>query len=668
MHSVGLSWLLPHRPRSLAYLLGFGALYLVLFVADFVAASSSESAKDFYVSSLPGAPSSGSPRMYAGHIEIKPEHNGNIFFWMFENEHIAEKQRTVIWLNGGPGCSSMDGAMMEVGPYRVNKDGTLYFNEGRWNQYSNMLFVDNPIGTGFSYVDTDSYLHELDEMTADFLTFMDKFFSIFPQYLADDLYIAGESYAGTYIPYIAQAILDRNSNSTSTDVRYPLKGILLGNGWIDPVRQYLSYAPFAYQNGLIKSDSTSARKVDAQIDKCVKDLSDNGVRITVDSCEGILDIILEESKLSKAKDNKVCYNMYDVRKFDTYPDCGSNWPEDLESVTPYLRTDEIKAALHINVNNKPGWSECSGAVSREFTAKRSKPTVDLLPGILEQIPVLMFNGDQDMICNHLGNEDLIGKMSWSGATGFEEAAGGAWAPRLPWTYDGEPVGLYQTARNLTYVLVYNASHMVPVDQPLAARDMFHRFLGVDFSHTGEVSKGVVGDDNSTTPSDDNDNDSSDQKDENDKIKDAMRAAYFRAGELALVIVSLAALGFAAFLLYQRRVARLGGYRTVGFAKQDTMIRLEDGTTTTAAAAAAFGDRNSSSTTAPARAVSNPSQLSHGEDNELDELVVESPLVTSDEMERRLVYQEPSSRSSDELGSESEPSLARPLSVRSSSES
>jgi carboxypeptidase D len=123
------------------------------------------------------------------HIEVDSETNGNIFFWHFENQHIANKQRTVIWLNGGPGCSSEDGALMEVGPYRVKEDGNLRRNNGSWNEFANMLFVDNPVGTGFSYVDTDSFLHELDEMADQFVIFLENFFSIFPQYEQDEVRI-----------------------------------------------------------------------------------------------------------------------------------------------------------------------------------------------------------------------------------------------------------------------------------------------------------------------------------------------------------------------------------------------------------------------------------------------------------------------------------------------
>lgn len=141
---------------------------------------------DYYVSSLPGAPT---PllKMHAGHVEVIPDHHGNLFFWHFANRHIANRQRTVIWLNGGPGCSSMDGALIEVGPYRVQKDGTLAMNPGSWDEFANLLFIDNPVGTGFSYVDTDSYEVEMDTATGHLVDFLENFFDMFPEYRDDDV-------------------------------------------------------------------------------------------------------------------------------------------------------------------------------------------------------------------------------------------------------------------------------------------------------------------------------------------------------------------------------------------------------------------------------------------------------------------------------------------------
>jgi len=93
----------------------------------------------------------------------------------------------------------MDGALMEVGPYRVKSQGKgsakpeLVYNEGAWDEFANIVFVDNPVGTGFSYVNSNSYVHELPEMASQFVIFLQKFFAIFPEYEHDDV-----SFQGTF--------------------------------------------------------------------------------------------------------------------------------------------------------------------------------------------------------------------------------------------------------------------------------------------------------------------------------------------------------------------------------------------------------------------------------------------------------------------------------------
>lgn len=81
---------------------------------------------------------------------------------------------------------------MEVGPYRVTKDNALTLNNGTWNEFANLLFVDNPVGTGFSYVDTNSYIHGLNAMATQFITFLEKFFALFPEFESDDVSIFRE--------------------------------------------------------------------------------------------------------------------------------------------------------------------------------------------------------------------------------------------------------------------------------------------------------------------------------------------------------------------------------------------------------------------------------------------------------------------------------------------
>ncbi|KAF3760867.1 hypothetical protein M406DRAFT_99401 [Cryphonectria parasitica EP155] len=533
-----------------------------------IPAASAQSAADYFVHALPGAPATPFIKMHAGHIEVTPEHNGNLFFWHYQNQHIANKQRTVLWLNGGPGCSSEDGGLMEIGPYRLKDENTLVLNDGSWHEFANLLFVDNPVGTGFSYVDTDSYVHELDEMADQMVVFLEKFFALFPEYEQDDLYIAGESYAGQHIPYIAKHILERNKKAGITH-KWKLGGLLIGNGWISPQDQYQAYIDFAYEKELIKKGSDAARKVESQLRICEKDLSIDGNKVDYMNCESILQEILSETSTTGASGKKECYNMYDVRLKDTYPSCGMNWPPDLKSVTPYLRRKEVTEALHINPAKNTGWTECSGAVSGNFRASNSRPSVQILPELLAEVPVLLFSGAEDLICNHLGTEALIGNMKWNGGKGFELSPG-TWAPRREWTFEGEVAGFWQSARNLTYVLFYNSSHMVPFDVARRSRDMLDRFMGVDISSIGGKPMDSFLDGErlpDTTVGGQAGNSTAAQEAEQEKLDAAKWEAYQRSGEVILVIVSVAAAAWGYWVWKERRKRR--GY--LGLAQGSTSL-------------------------------------------------------------------------------------------------
>ncbi|KAF2461495.1 pheromone-processing carboxypeptidase kex1 [Lineolata rhizophorae] len=531
-----------------------------------VSRGADKTAADYFVSSLPGAPDGPLLKMHAGHIEVTPEHNGHLFFWHFQNRHIAQKQRTVIWLNGGPGCSSMDGAMMEIGPYRVVGDN-LFYNEGSWDEFANVLFVDNPVGTGFSFVNTDSYVHELPEMADQFITFLEKWFDLFPEYDTDDIYIAGESYAGQHIPYIAKAMLERNHQTSKT--KWSLKGLLIGNGWISPVDQYMAYLPYAYKMGLVENGSEDAQSVETQVSVCTN-LLNEGAKDHVDTpaCEQILQDILRVTR-DHSSNQRGCVNMYDVRLDDDYPSCGMNWPPDLEDVTPYLRRHEVTQALHVDKDKRTGWQECSGAVGSQFRARESTPSIDLLPDLLEEMEITLFSGDQDLICNHLGTEELIHNMEWNGGKGFELSPG-TWAPRRDWTFEGEAAGIYQSARNLTYVVFYNASHMVPFDYPRRSRDMLDRFMGVDISSIGgePTDSHVEGMPNQFTSVGSHPNSTAAQEHQQDEVNQATWKAYYKSGEVALVIVVVAA-GLWGLFVYRDRRRRAGYTGVLGAEPADS---------------------------------------------------------------------------------------------------
>ena len=303
-----------------------------------------------------------------------------------------------------------------------------------------------------------------------------------------------------------------------------------------------------------------ANKLDVQNRICEKELATEAPSVDHGSCEAILQELLLLTSDRKGT-SESCLNMYDVRLRDNYPSCGMNWPPDLRYVTPYLRRPDVTAALHINANKATGWMECNGNVGSQFRDKKSVPSIQYMPEILAQVPVVLFSGAEDLICNHLGTEALIGNMEWNGGKGFELSPGN-WAPRREWTFEGESAGFWQEARNLTYVLFYNASHMVPFDYARRTRDMLDRFMGVDISSIGghPTDSRLDGEPGpETTVGGAAGNGTAAQEAAKARLDEAKWAAYRRSGGVVLVVVATAAAAWGWWVWRDRRRRRRAGY-------------------------------------------------------------------------------------------------------------
>ncbi len=204
----------------------------------------------------------------------------------------------------------------------------------------------------------------------------------------------------------------------------------------------------------------------------------------------------------------MCINIYDVRLTDTSPACGMNWPPNLKATYEYLHRDDVRTAFHVNVRAKPeAWIECNPRVSSSLSSSIEDASVTLLPDLLDKgLKVLIFAGDQDLICNHIGLERMIENLQWQGSRGFSVRArvgsSDFVGPRLTcvpsqtssarqkWLVNDTAAGTWQEDRNLTYVSVAGASHMVGVDAPVASHDMMLRFMNVDVGSASGASAHV----------------------------------------------------------------------------------------------------------------------------------------------------------------------------------
>lgn len=314
---------------------------------------------------------------------------------------------------------------------------------------------------------------------------------------------------------------------------------------------------YIVREGLVEGGSTLHANLNSLNEVCLSNLETPGAKdkVSVSSCEFVLEQFLDLT----TEDGK-CMNQYDIRLKED-DSCGMSWPPDLKQIEPYLRRPDVLKALNINPAKKEGWQECNGNVGRVFRP-HTGPSVDLLPGLIESgINILLFSGDKDLICNHIGTETMIHNMKWKGGTGFETSPG-VWAPRHDWSFEGEPAGIYQYARNLTYVLFYNSSHMVPFDVPRQSRDMLDRFMKVDIASIGGMptDSRIDGEKLPQTSVGGQTNSTAAEKHEQEKLKQTEMHAYTKSGEAILVVVIIGVTIWGFFIWRSRRSNK--GYRGV----------------------------------------------------------------------------------------------------------
>lgn len=187
---------------------------------------------------------------YSGYFTVNETCNSNMFFWFFPSKTGGAKAPVLLWLQGGPGGTSMFGLFNEHGPYVINDNMTLEARLYTWTRKYHVVYIDNPVGTGFSFTESDDgYARNEDDVAENLYSALTQLFTVFSEYQPNDFYATGESYAGKYVPAISLKIHQENQNSPS--VKINLKGLIIGDGLCDPESMFPSYAPFLYNIGLL---------------------------------------------------------------------------------------------------------------------------------------------------------------------------------------------------------------------------------------------------------------------------------------------------------------------------------------------------------------------------------------------------------------------------------
>ncbi|KAG1740432.1 Alpha/Beta hydrolase protein [Suillus paluster] len=412
----------------------------------------------------------------SGYIDVGT--NMSMWFWFFESRTSPKTAPFTLWLNGGPGCSSMIGLFEESGPCSVNADlNSTTLNPYSWNNLSNIIYIDQPIGTGFSY-GTD--LVNSTEAAAPFVwtAFQVLFESkIFSKYASREFILATESYGGHYAPSFVTYFEEKNvliASGAIHAVPIVVSALTINNGWIDPLIQniaYLTFATYAPGYGRLQPDPVLKNISNALYghDGCIaqekacyaagNSTSSNNI------CENA-DRYCDEYVYFPAAHG---YDDYDVRQ-----NSSNLFPPQYE--VDYLHKKDVMKKIGAQVT----YERCPDPPYDQFvyTGDLGRTWLPQLSALANSgMKILIWAGDADIICNWLGLHASVLAMDWYGNETLHNT------PFINMTIDGKPVAAVQNLDNFSFVRVYEAGHEVPAFQPEAALEIFSQVIRKEQLHS-----------------------------------------------------------------------------------------------------------------------------------------------------------------------------------------
>ncbi|XP_029360895.1 putative serine carboxypeptidase CPVL isoform X2 [Echeneis naucrates] len=410
-----------------------------------------EARKLSVVGDLPGP----NVKSHAGYFTVNKKYNSNLFFWFFPTL-MPRTAPILLWLQGGPGGTSMFGLFVEHGPYVVYKNMTVDLRDYAWTTRYSVLYIDNPVGTGFSFTEDDrGFAQNQDDVGRDLYSALTQFFQMFPEYQTNDFYATGESYAGKYVPAISYYI---HKNNPTAKVKINFKGMAIGDGLCDPEVMLGGYGEFLYQTGMI--DEHQKSYVVQQTDYAVELIQQQKWVEAFKVFDRLLNADIDPYP-SFFENATGCTNYFN------YMTCQE--PEDQEYFSQFVTLPAVRRAIHVGNLTFHDGSEVEKHLVQDVM-KSIKPWLGVL---MDNYRVLIYSGQLDVIVAAPLTERFLPTVNWTGAAEYKTA------PRYHWKVqpsDTEVAGYVRQVQEFFQVVIRGGGHILPYDQPARSFDMIDRFL------------------------------------------------------------------------------------------------------------------------------------------------------------------------------------------------
>uniref|UniRef100_A0A1L8EFY1 Retinoid-inducible serine carboxypeptidase n=1 Tax=Haematobia irritans TaxID=7368 RepID=A0A1L8EFY1_HAEIR len=410
-----------------------------------------------------------------GWVDVRS--GAHMFYWLYyttaDVSHYTQRP-LAIWLQGGPGASSTGyGNFEELGPMTLEGE----YRNWTWVKDMNVLFIDNPVGSGFSYVDNTKDLTTNNKQIAkDLVEFMKGFYKLHPEFEKVPLHIFCESYGGKMAPEFALELyyaIQRN------ELKSNLKSVALGDPWTSPIDSVLAWAPLLLNMGIIDQDGYENVMVAAN--KTMDLVEKEQWSLATMQWGSTQQVLMRESK---------GVDFYNIEK-PTRGDAYSRWlmrndnhmdqlyrtlvrfdvDENRDQMLDNLMRGPVSKALGVPSHIK--WGYQSGSTFNQLRGDFMKPVIHVVNELLDKtdLNVAVFSGQLDLICATAGTVNWVEKMRWSYRDEYLQA------PRVPISVDRILEGYEKSAGKFTMFWINRAGHMVPADNPAGMSHILKKLTG-----------------------------------------------------------------------------------------------------------------------------------------------------------------------------------------------
>lgn len=428
------------------------------------------------ITNLPGLTTQPSFGMYSGYITVNGATGRRLFYFVVESQTNPQTDPVVLYLNGGPGCSSLVGLFYENGPFKIRTNMTLVPNPDSWNKAATVIYLDSPCGTGYSYSTTQGDYHSTDKSTADDeYQFLVQFFLSYPELNNNQpLFLAGEGYAGHYIPMLALRIHNGNIGTNFIN----LQGFMIGNPVTDERIDSDTFFRYMYSHVLISKDAyeqvqtycvgmtptNSSKECQAKVLLATKQAGTVNPYNILANCSNTSKQQQQRQQQHQEQDTILHRQWFERTNIvDTFP-C-----VDMSTITRYLNQGLVKASLHTLSNLV--WTPCSTTV--QYTPGQTS-VLNVYRLLLPKYRVLIYSGELDMTVNALGTQ------LWTQLIGGGSRAVQTWQPWSNTTNPTNGVGVdgfvKKFPNNITFLTFVNTGHFVATERPSAAYHVLESFL------------------------------------------------------------------------------------------------------------------------------------------------------------------------------------------------